>query len=373
MFDVFELTLMVNHACNLRCTHCYTGAKLHRPMSTQTACAAIDRAVSSLGIGGELQLSFFGGEPLLEADGILEWIGHAQTATWSNGRSTTWSLTTNGTITTGSAWTVMTRPGTALSISHDGLPEVHDRFRKSAEGRPTSDQVMATIDRLLQADCRVNVSMVVRPETVKSMPDGIRFLHSRGVKHISPTLDLWTDWDHEAGVDLENAIAESADFWMSQVPGLDISWFAEKAAALTGTSSNRVARCGFGVGQVAVSPAGRLYPCERLIEDDSGDSPLRLPGDVFDGLDFCGVHSAPEGRAADACPNCTLQSSCSTLCRCSNYIRTGDVTRPDGLLCLRDRLCFRETLRVLRQQSHSDELQPLRFLSGETGHVTRQP
>ncbi len=122
----------------------------------------------------------------------------------------------------------MTRPGTALSISHDGLPEVHDRFRKSAEGRPTSDQVMATIDRLLQADCRVNVSMVVRPETVKSMPDGIRFLHSRGVKHISPTLDLWTDWDHEAGVDLENAIAESADFWMSQVPGLDISWFAER-------------------------------------------------------------------------------------------------------------------------------------------------
>ena len=58
MFDVFELTLMVNHACNLRCTYCYTGAKLHRPMSTQTACAAIDRAVSSLGIGGELQVVF---------------------------------------------------------------------------------------------------------------------------------------------------------------------------------------------------------------------------------------------------------------------------------------------------------------------------
>jgi uncharacterized protein len=186
---------------------------------------------------------------------------------------------------------------------------------------------------------------------------------------------LWTDWDHEAGLRLEEAIGESADFWISEVPGFDVSWFSEKAASIANLASNEVARCGFGVGQVAVSPAGNLYPCERLIEDDSANVSMRLPGDVFSGADFLGTgfrESAPEGRSAEACDGCAIRASCSTYCRCSNFIRTGDVSRPDGLLCLLDRLCFRETLRVLRAGSlrAGSPLSPSQ--SEGVGHVVGQ-
>src|SRR5690349_3802557 len=74
----FGLTLMVNHACNLRCNYCYTGAKFSAPMKAEIGTAAIERALRSLRPGGRLDLSFFGGEPLLESARILGWMAHAQ-------------------------------------------------------------------------------------------------------------------------------------------------------------------------------------------------------------------------------------------------------------------------------------------------------
>lgn len=76
----FSLTLMVNHACNLRCTYCYTGTKFHSPMPAEVGNAAIDRALNSLPSGGWLDLGFFGGEPLLDAPRILDWMKYARDA-----------------------------------------------------------------------------------------------------------------------------------------------------------------------------------------------------------------------------------------------------------------------------------------------------
>jgi uncharacterized protein len=74
----FGLTLVVNHACNLRCAYCYTGAKFHSPMALDTGIKAIQRALNSLVPGGSLDLGFFGGEPLLEAARITKWMAYAQ-------------------------------------------------------------------------------------------------------------------------------------------------------------------------------------------------------------------------------------------------------------------------------------------------------
>lgn len=127
MFDVFELTLMVNHACNLRCAYCYTGEKIRRPISDITSLTAIDHALNSLREGGDLQPGFSGGEPLLEADGILRWIEVAENAASEHGISVSCMMTTNGTLTSEPAWRAMTHESMSLSISHDGLPGIHDR------------------------------------------------------------------------------------------------------------------------------------------------------------------------------------------------------------------------------------------------------
>src|SRR5258708_7035004 len=148
MFSRFGLVLMVNHACNLRCSYCYTGLKFSRAMPKEIALKSIERAVASLGPNGVLELGFFGGEPLIEAELILEIIAFAQQRCADAGMSLALNLTTNGTIDTSHGWQVMTGPDIDLAVSFDGLPETHDRHRRDAEGRGSSTQVLAMIQRL---------------------------------------------------------------------------------------------------------------------------------------------------------------------------------------------------------------------------------
>ena len=135
--------------------------------------------------------------------------------------------------------------------------------------------------------------------------------------------------------------------WATQLPYMSVTWFDEKAAYLTRAAVSDCAHCGFGAGEIAVAPSGNLYPCERLIGEDAPGQLLRLPGHVLEGDDFCFPPAA--SRAEEACLRCAVRSHCNTTCRCSNYVRTGDVRRPDALLCLLEKACLRETARALQE------------------------
>lgn len=348
----FGLTLVVNHACNLRCTYCYTGEKFRRPLPRATGQKAIDRAIQSLLPGGMLELAFFGGEPLIEAEMILELVAYARSAAARHEVELALNMTTNGTLDSPAAWDVMLLPEMQLAISHDGLPGVHDRHRVAIDGQPSSPKVYRTMDRLLQAGKEFCVVMVVRPDNVEDLPLGMEWLYEQGVRRFAPSLDLWSVWTRTDGERLQQAIGRTADFWLERLPDCGVSWFDEKAARLAMIPLRESSRCGFGVGEIAVTPRGNLYPCERLIGADEPENPMRLPGDVFDGNDFL-LYQTAKGKSAAECSQCALQSLCSTSCRCSNFLRTGDITRPDGLLCLWDQACYRETVRALQARSVS--------------------
>lgn len=337
----FGLVLMVNHACNLRCSYCYTGAKFGRPMPEEVGRKCIDRAARSVVPRGALELGFFGGEPLLEADLISNLIQYARGRTERDSLRLVLGLTTNGTVTNPAAWSLMTDSDLDLAISHDGLPEIHDRHRMDVHGRATSDRVFQTIHRMRDARKEFRVVMVVRPDTVEHFPQGIEFLMSQGVSYVEPSLDLWARWTREDAARLEIALRQCAQIWKNSFPHFGLSWFDEKAASLARLPSEPSARCGFGNGEIAVAPSGRLYPCERLIGEDSDSNPMRLPGHAFEGQDFLGLTSL-SGETCESCSPCLLKSLCSTSCRCSNYVRTGDPNRPDGLLCFLNQVCTRE-------------------------------
>ena len=347
-FRAFSLVLMVNHACNLRCNYCYTGAKAHRPMRLVTGDAAIDRAVASLDTGGTLELGFFGGEPLIEASHILEWMHHARRICEPKGIDLRFNLTTNGTIQSPAAWQVMLAQDMELSVSCDGHPARHDRHRVRADGSGSSQEVLAGMRWLQNAGKEFQVVTVVRPDTLRELPESFVYLHALGAKQISLSLDLWCPWISSDVALLESVIAECADLWAAWIPNFSVNWFDEKAARMANLQVvSDTARCGFGVGEIAVAPSGRLYPCERLIGEDREGQPMQL-GHVLDASDFLQITPSP-ARTDDPCSAYQIQSICSTTCRCSNYVRTGDVSRPDGLLWRLDKACFRETHRVLAQ------------------------
>jgi uncharacterized protein len=346
MYERFHLVLMVNHACNLRCTYCYTGAKFSKPMSEATGRVSIDRSLRSINAGGTLELGFFGGEPLLEADLINSLIEYATRLAVARHIQIVPGLTTNGTVNTDSAWAVMRREDVQLAISHDGLPPVHDRHRLTILGRASSGAVEKTLLRLLALGKDFCAIMVVRPDNVDSLPDGIAHLRQLGVRHIEPSLDLWAHWTQQDIHRLEQVVVRCAQLWREGLPVHSIGWFDEKAAELLRAPIDASARCAFGAGQIAVSPAGNLYPCERLIGEDGVDNLARLNGRADDGEDFLSFLPAPP-RAHSECGACEMRDWCNTTCRCGNLIRTGDAQTPDELLCLWNQACLTATAEAL--------------------------
>jgi uncharacterized protein len=344
----YSLVLMVTHACNMRCSYCYTGAKLPRSMPEAVGRKAVDRALASVEQGGTLDLGFFGGEPLLEADRVSSLIAYARQRAEAVGVEVIPGLTTNGTVAGGLAWALMILPELSLAISFDGLPRIHDRHRRFPDGSGSSRVVLDTMRRLREAGKEFRVAMVVRPDTAALLPEGIAFLHDSGVRHVEPSLDVWAAWSASDIARLEAAIDASADVWRDGLPDLSVSWFDEKAALLAGVPVDETPRCGFGDGEMAVAPSGRLYPCERLIGEDDEANPMRLAGHVLDGEDFLG-RASPPGRCAEGCRQCLIQAMCNTTCRCCNYVRTGQCGQPDRLLCALNRACARETARVLEE------------------------
>lgn len=346
MYDRYSLILMLTHNCTMRCDYCYMGKKRDMAMPARMARHAIDRAIHSLAEGGTLELGFFGGEPLLEASLVLDLMGHAQQQCRRQGQSLEPSLTTNGTVTGPTAWVVLNWPGLHLAVSCDGIAEVHDAHRRFADGRASSTTVHATITRLMLDNLGFRVVMVVRPDTLDRVVDSARLLRTMGVRHIEPALDLWTIWSEADESRLTATIAKLADFWGEGLPDNSIGWFDEKTAQLARLPIPPMTRCGFGDGAVAVAPSGRLYPCERLIGEDRPDNPMRLAGHASEGSDFLHLRSALP-RQYKACNSCAMEGMCNTLCRCSNYARTGDIRRPDSLLCAWNQACLAETARVL--------------------------
>jgi uncharacterized protein len=347
-YENFGLTLMLTHACNLRCNYCYTGAKIDRAMPLDVARKAIVRSIASLAPGGTLNIGFFGGEPLLCAPTIKSLIPFARQLTLTRDQHLSLAMTTNGTLIGPDAWSVMMAPELELSISCDGAADVHDLHRMTSLGRGSAAKVHATIRRLVSLRREFWVIAVVRPDTVEQLPDSISFLHSLGVKKIQPSLDLWTRWSADDIRRLEVAVARCAKLWRRAIPNLAISWFDAKAGMLAGARMGKTSRCGFGQGEIAVAPSGRIYPCERLIGEDLPSNPMALPGDVFDGSDFLSGIKAPS-RSHDSCDACAMAAECDTVCRCSNYVRTGSVATPDGLLCSFNQACMTATASVLNK------------------------
>jgi len=219
-------------------------------------------------------------------------------------------------------------------------------------GCGSSAGVLATLDWLVSLRRAFRVVMVVRPDNILDLPDSLRFLHGRGVRAFEPSLDLWTKWSRRDVRTLENTIDHCAGLWGEWLPGTRVTWFDEKLALLTGVPLTHCARCAFGNGEIAVSPSGRLYPCERLVGNDAEDNPHCLPGGLADAGPF--HFPCPSLGGSKTCVNCAVAEYCNTSCRCSNFVRTGRYTEPDGLLCRWNKACIRSTRETVLRLAESE-------------------
>jgi uncharacterized protein len=339
-----QLTLNLTHACNMGCSYCNAGAKSSRSMHFETGREGIRLALDEAR-GDDLEVAFFGGEPLLEFERLIELADEALQQAGSRGVGCRFSVTTNGTLLDAARADALAARGFHLGLSVDGAQAAQDATRTFAGGRSTAAAVERALDVALARFQKLTAIAVIDPRNVVHLEQSVAHLVERGVPRITlnPSwLSGWTDADRETWASAYEAIARLWADRHRQGQPFVLSTIDPKIWRRL-TEQTDCGGCGFGRSELAVAPSGRLYPCGRIVGEDPDDArdPRRLHclGDVRQGLDrqaqacLPRVHDTPP-----ECQACAYRSRCASHCGCSNAEATGDPAQPSGLLCWHETL-----------------------------------
>jgi len=331
-----KMELALTHRCNLRCSYCYAGPRSDRTMSLQTARLALELAFSHP--HDEVRIAPFGGEPLLEPGLLDEVCTEAQEIAARTGKRVRFTITTNGTLFTDPAIDVLQRHRFGVVVSLDGDREAHDAARRFADG---ASSWRAAVDGLCRARDRMGTRRtlsVVHPGNVHRMAASYDALTALGVDQLSFAMEYGAAWTDEHIEALRQGFEAITDRTLARYragePVIVRPLHGKIARQLRGDLFPGT-RCRFGLGEVAVAPSGRLYPCERLIGADGPAEQALAIGDVHEGIDLTAVTTlrACKNRPRPDCETCAVFERCMWWCGCINRTMTGRIDGIDGRLC----------------------------------------
>jgi uncharacterized protein len=342
-----ELTLFVDHQCNLRCTYCYNGEKFTRAMDIETAKRGVDFALARARDG--LRVSFFGGEPLVRKDLVRTIVEYAE-QTVAGRMPISFVMNTNATLIDDDAIDLMAPPRRfAVFASVDGDADVHDAHRIDAAGRGSFAAVNEGLSRLAARSIPFQIVAVVGVDTAPRLGDSARALVALGPSSIvfSPNFrDDWTD----ASIDgLRSGLRALGDYWMSLFrAGTAIGIEPLHTKILTHIQGGIPcpSRCRLAGSELAVSPSGKLYPCAQMIEEDRRDD--LVVGDVVHGLDTSKLDQMQKAkdRVEDICAPCEVRDRCQSHCGCRHVALSGRLGEITAVLCETERAFIQEADRI---------------------------
>jgi uncharacterized protein len=333
--DGTKVSIFLTHRCNLRCRYCYNSRQFDRAMSPLTARRAVDFAFAQAQ-SGFLVLSFFGGEPLLELELIEQTVAYARAESVRRGRTLRFSLPTNGTLLDERRLRLLADHRFRVQVSVDGGEQAQNANRRFANGRTTWPRVSANLVRMVAAGLDLHVVAVVDPGNVRTLAQSFTALRELGVGHIYLAPNLTVAWDEDAWLRLDESLAALAERWCACLRAdekVRLDPFHAKVQAHIGRGLAPPIRCSFGARDFAISPRGRIYPCDRIVKGDDDDT-LCL-GDLDSGLDEAKrlAIATARKRVEPECVACALRDRCTNGCGCNNYEQTGDPGRVSPALC----------------------------------------
>ncbi|MCM1545022.1 MAG: thioether cross-link-forming SCIFF peptide maturase [Ruminococcus sp.] len=332
---VKALCLHIAHSCNLNCSYCFASQGNYHGeralMSFETGKRALDFLVENSGSRKNLEVDFFGGEPLMNFDVVKQLVEYARKVEKEHGKNFRFTLTTNGVLIDDDVIDFANREMSNVVLSLDGRKEVHDRFRVDYAGNGSWEKIVPKFQKLVEA--RGGKNYYMRGTFTHANPD---FL-----KDIQQMLDLgFNELSMEPVVtksgDPSELTAEDMPIVMEQYEKLaELMLEREKAGKpftfyhymidLKGGPCiyKRISGCGSGTEYMAVTPWGDLYPCHQFV----GEEKFKL-GDIWNGVDnteiqnefaSCNVYARSE------CRDCWARLYCSGGCAANAYHATGSV------------------------------------------------
>ena len=333
---VKALCLHVAHTCNLNCSYCFASQGKYQGdralMSLEVGKRALDFLIENSGTRTNLEVDFFGGEPLMNFDVVKELVAYARVREKETGKNFRFTLTTNGVLIDDDVIEFANKEMSNVVLSLDGRKEIHDRFRVDYAGNGSYDKIVPKFQKLVEA--RGGKNYYMRGTFTHANPD---FL-----KDIQQMLDLgFTELSMEPVVCAEDdpsaLTKEDMPIVMEQYEKLAELMLKRHREGRPFTFYHymidlkggpciykRVSGCGSGTEYMAVTPWGDLYPCHQFV----GEEKFKL-GNVFDGVDNTAVQDeffACNVYARPACRECWAKLYCSGGCAANAYHATGSVT-----------------------------------------------
>ena len=330
------LCLHIAHTCNLNCEYCFASqGKYHGDravMSFEVGKRALDFLIENSGSRRNLEVDFFGGEPLMNFDVVKQLVAYARSVEKEKGKNFRFTLTTNGLLIDDDVIEFANREMSNVVLSLDGRKEIHDRYRVDYAGKGSWERIVPKFQKLVEA--RGGKNYYMRGTFTHANPD---FL-----KDIQQMLDLgFTELSMEPVVCAEGDPSELtkedlpivleqyeklAELMLERDREGKPFTFYHYMIDLTGGPCiyKRISGCGSGTEYMAVTPWGDLYPCHQFV----GEEAFKL-GDIWNGVNnfekqrefaACNVYARPE------CRDCWAKLYCSGGCAANAYHSTGSVT-----------------------------------------------
>jgi uncharacterized protein len=339
---VKALCLHIAHDCNLRCRYCFAGEGNYgsghdaaRFMPPEVGRKAIDFLIARSGKRRNLEVDFFGGEPMLNFDTVKEIVAYARSREAESGKRFRFTLTTNGTLLKPEHHAYINEVMDNVVLSIDGRPETHDRMRRNANGTGSYNEVLPKL--IAMAESRRHERYYVRGTYTRHNLDfaaDVLHLADAGFTKISvePVVaNVNTDYAiRREDVPVLCAEYEKLAAELSKRDGVRFFHFDIDMEGGP-CAEKRIKGCGAGTEYLAVTPEGKLFPCHQFA-NEADFCMGTLDGDVTDSkisecFSACNVHAKPE------CTDCWAKYYCSGGCAANAYHTNGSVMKPDPVAC----------------------------------------
>ena len=332
---VKALCLHIAHTCNLNCAYCFASQGKYQGeravMSFEVGKRALDFLIENSGTRRNLEVDFFGGEPLMNFQVVKDLVAYARSIEKEKNKNFRFTLTTNGLLIDRDVIEFANREMSNVVLSLDGRKEIHDKYRVDYAGVGSYDRIVPKFQELVQA--RGGKNYYMRGTFTHRNPDFLKDVQTMldlGFRELSMEPVVCAPEDEAALTEEDLAVVmqqyeDLATLMLKKDAEGDPFTFYHYMIDLAGGPCiyKRISGCGSGTEYMAVTPWGDLYPCHQFV----GDEAFKL-GDIWQGVtntakqnEFmdCNVYARPD------CKDCWAKLYCSGGCAANAYHATGSI------------------------------------------------
>ncbi len=329
------LCLHVAHTCNLNCSYCFASQGKYQGdralMTFEVGKQAFDFLIANSGTRKNLEVDFFGGEPMMNFDVVKELVAYARSIEKEHNKNFRFTFTTNGVLLDEEVMDFLNKEMVNVVLSLDGRKEVNDHFRKNYAGEGSYDIIVPKFQRLVEK--RGGKGYYVRGTFTHNNVDftnDLFHMADLGFTELSmepvvcPPEDPYALTEEDLPKLFEQYEILAKEMIKRKKEGRGFTFYHYMLDLKNGPCIyKRITGCGSGTEYMAVTPWGELFPCHQFV----GNPDYSL-GNIWDGVtkpevqdEFrsCNAYARPD------CKDCWAKLYCSGGCAANAYNATGSI------------------------------------------------